>query len=125
MPQTTPWILHRVSVTGGTYQGLLVATNGGGEPPELSLHLGDARLGPLQAEAVEGGFRVSGEMGVAPLTEGTQTVAVRTDDGQLLDSVTVVTGLGAPDDLRAEIDTLAAELDMLKAAFRRYVAERD
>ena len=36
---------------------------------------------------------------------------------------TIVTGVAMEDDVRAEIDLLRAELDMLKRAFRRHCLE--
>lgn len=114
------WILHRVSITGGLYRGLLTGT---GEPPALEMVLGEQSLGNLTPSPAEGGWQVEGELGTAPLTDGAQSVVIRTGEGDILDVVTVVTGLGAPEDLRAELGALRAELAILKAAFRRHVHE--
>lgn len=120
MPQlNAPWILHRTGVIGGTYRGLL--TGAGDAPPKLRLVLGDETLCEMQATAIDGGWQVEGALGLAPLTEGTQTVFVRLPDGSALDSVTVVTGLSAPEDLRAELAALRDEISVLKTAFRRHV----
>ncbi len=110
------WTLHRLSLTGGLYRGFLTGT---GEPPALEMMLGDLCLGHLTPAPVAGGWQVEGDMGTAPLTQGTQGVAIRTTDGDLLDIVTVVTGLGAPEDMRAELEALRAEVTILKAAVRR------
>ncbi|SDY34271.1 hypothetical protein SAMN05444004_101190 [Jannaschia faecimaris] len=122
MPEPSSWILHRTGVTGGTYRGLLTATDESDEtPPPLTLVLGGETLGEMTMEAVDGGWQVEGEMGLAPLTDGAQTVFVRLPDGTALDSVTVITGLSAPEDLRAELATLRDEVTLLKKAFRRHV----
>ncbi|CTQ32604.1 hypothetical protein [Jannaschia rubra] len=114
----TAWTLNRITVASGVYRGLLT---GEGEPPALEMAMGDEVLGNLTASAAEGGWQVEGEMGPAPLTDGTWTVAIRTPEGDMLDSVTIVTGLGAPEDMRAELDALRAEVGILKTAFRRHV----
>ncbi|WP_299817928.1 hypothetical protein [uncultured Jannaschia sp.] len=112
------WVLHRLSVTDGTYRGLLT---GSGAPPSLELAMDDRVLGPVVVAPAEAGWEVTGVIGTAPLTIGTHTIAVRIAGGDILDSVTIVTGLGAPEDLRAELGALRAELAVLKAAFRRHV----
>lgn len=114
------WILNRMSITGGIYRGLLV---GNGEPPALEMTLGGDSLGHLTPAPAEGGYHVEGELGAALLTDGVQTVVIRTADGTALDSVTVVTGLGAPEDIRAEMDALRDEVRVLKTAFRRHINE--
>lgn len=116
------WTLHRVSLTSGTYRGLLV---GSGEPPALEMVMGTESLGHLGKVPVKGSkteWNVEGDIGPGVLTEGTHTVLIR-GDGETLDSLTVIAGLGAPDDLRAEVDALRAELALLKSAFRRHVSE--
>lgn len=61
---------------------------------------------------------------VAALSEGVQTfIILDTNTGEKLDHFTVITGVAMEDDLRAEIELLRAELDMLKRAFRRHCLE--
>jgi hypothetical protein len=43
--------------------------------------------------------------------------------GETLDSFTIITGEPLEDDIRAEVELLRAELDMLKRAFRRHCVE--
>ena len=43
--------------------------------------------------------------------------------GETLAHFTIITGVPMEDDLRAEVDLLRAELDMLKRAFRRHCVE--
>ncbi|WGH77243.1 hypothetical protein [Jannaschia ovalis] len=117
------WILNRAAVTGGTYRGVLT---GAGEPPALEMALGGESLGHLTQSPLEGGgWQVEGELGPAALTDGTQTVLIRTPDGTVLDRVTVICGLDRAEDLRAELDALRAEVALLKTAFRRHVAGGD
>ena len=60
----------------------------------------------------------------ALLSDGVQTFLVRDPaTGATLGHFTIVTGVPLEDDIRAEIDLLRAELDMLKKAFRRHCVE--
>ncbi|SFJ77740.1 hypothetical protein [Jannaschia pohangensis] len=110
------WTLHRTEITGGLYRGLLV---GSGAPPDLEMALDGQVIGPMTAAKLDHGWQIEGEMGTGPLTDGSRTVVVRTVSGDILDSVTIVTGLSAPEDLRAELSVLRAEISLLKAAIRR------
>lgn len=58
------------------------------------------------------------------LDDGVQTFILRDrDGGQTLGHFTIVSGMPLEADLRAEIDLLRAELDLLKRAFRRHVRD--
>ena len=58
------------------------------------------------------------------LGDGVQTFLVRdAATGDRIGAFTIVTGAPLEDDIRAEIDLLRAELDMLKKAFRRHCIE--
>jgi len=58
------------------------------------------------------------------LCEGVQTFVIRDPaSGHKLGHFTVITGVAMEDDIRAEVDLLRAELDMLKRAFRRHCLE--
>jgi hypothetical protein len=53
-----------------------------------------------------------------------QTFLIRNrDTGETMQHFTVITGVAMEDDLRAEVDLLRSELDMLKRAFRRHCLE--
>ncbi|MGB0799607.1 MAG: hypothetical protein ACPG5U_08450 [Planktomarina sp.] len=56
------------------------------------------------------------------ITEGVNTFMIRYGD-QTIGSFTLIAGDLAGDDLRAEVEMLRTELDMLKKAFRRHVRE--
>ena len=61
---------------------------------------------------------------LATLSEGVQTFIIRdVATGEKLQHFTVITGVAMEDDMRAEVDLLRAELDMLKRAFRRHCLE--
>ncbi|XDA98534.1 hypothetical protein AB1M95_01130 [Sulfitobacter sp. LCG007] len=58
------------------------------------------------------------------LDDGLQTVVVCDDmTGETLASLAILAGAALGDDLRAEVDLLRAEMEMLKRAFRRHCSE--
>ncbi|MFN3823367.1 MAG: hypothetical protein ACK4GW_15780 [Pseudorhodobacter sp.] len=58
------------------------------------------------------------------LSEGVQTFVISDGvTGDKMGHITIITGVALEDDIRAEIDLLRAELDMLKRAFRRHCLE--
>ena len=60
----------------------------------------------------------------ALLNDGVQNFVIRDARAdRRLNYFTIITGSPAEDDLRAEIELLRAELDMLKRAFRRHCVE--
>lgn len=121
----TDWTLHRIEVSRGVYRGLLVGPEGA-SPPALTLAVAAAETGAA-AEIVPrepGRWEVRAAFGPEILSDGTRTVVLRAGD-DVMDSLTVIVGLEAPDDLRAELDVLRAELAILKRAFRRHAAAAD
>jgi hypothetical protein len=59
------------------------------------------------------------------LDDGVQTFLLRDrDGGQTLGHFSIVAGLPLEADLRAEIDLLRAELDLLKRVFRRHLGRQ-
>ena len=58
------------------------------------------------------------------LSDGVQVFVISDKEtGEKLNAFTVVTGEPLEDDIRAEVELLRAELDMLKRAFRRHCLE--
>ncbi|MDO6726868.1 hypothetical protein Q4544_07985 [Cognatishimia sp. 1_MG-2023] len=58
------------------------------------------------------------------LADGVQTILIRdSSTHETLDSIVIVSGEPLSEDIRAEMDLLRAELDMLKRAFRRHCLE--
>lgn len=58
------------------------------------------------------------------VSEGVQTIVIQEEaTGEQLGHVTLLAGETMADDLRAEIDLMRAELDLLKRAFRRHCVE--
>ncbi|MDU8944443.1 hypothetical protein [Ovoidimarina sediminis] len=58
------------------------------------------------------------------LADGIQTILIRDEDtGDAMERIVIAAGKPLDDDIRAEVDLLRAELDMMKRAFRRHCVE--
>lgn len=115
--------LTQTRIRGGVWEGVL--TGAGGTPPKLDvLHLERPLPGVLVTAVPgrEGDFAVKVPIPAEVLSEGVQTLLVR-HGSETLEHFTIITGVAMEDDVRAEIDLLRAELDMLKRAFRRHCLE--
>lgn len=113
--------LVRTRLHGGLWEGVV---SSGNRAPELQLrHADEIVLAPDVEPAATGGWRVSFRLPVERITEGVQTFVIEdVETGEALASETLIAGTDAANDLRAEVDLLRAELDMLKRAFRRHCA---
>lgn len=114
------WTLQRTDLNGGAYMGVL---EGAGAPPVLELvHDGAVvtTADVTQIEGTTGQWQVRVALPLSLLSDGVQVAVIRTAGGDdILDRIAVFAGAEVDDDLRAEVQVLRAELDMLKAAVRR------
>jgi hypothetical protein len=116
--------LTKTRIRAGVWEGVL---SGSPSQPGLDvLHL-EQPLDGVTITAVpdrEGDWLVRVPIPVEVLSEGVQTFIIRNRaSGEKLQHFTVITGVAMEDDMRAEVDLLRAELDMLKRAFRRHCLE--
>lgn len=77
----------------------------------------------LQYNDTRGLWQIIAPIPVAVISDGIQTFVVHSADGETLAHFSILAGDAATEDLRAEIDLLRSEMDILKAAFRRHCAE--
>jgi hypothetical protein len=121
MPDST---LTKTRIRAGVWEGVLT---GVATAPALDvLHLEQPIAGVTVTSIVDrpGEFAVQVPIPAELLSEGVQTFLIRNSGtGQTLAHFTIITGVAMEDDVRAEIDLLRAELDMLKRAFRRHCLE--
>lgn len=115
------WTLTPTRIVAGTWEGLL--TGPGDTPPVLQARHLDDPLNSLTIKQVEGGWLVCLAIPPDVISEGVQTFLICNEDGVTLASFALVAGDALAQDLRAEVDLLRAELDMLKRAFRRHCVE--
>ena len=117
-------ILTKTRIRAGVWEGVLTTAD---ERPQLEVFLLERALTGVTVEPVPGR---TGEWAVRvpipadALTEGVQTFLIRERGApETLAHFTVITGVAMEDDMRAEVDLLRQELDMLKRAFRRHCLE--
>jgi hypothetical protein len=109
-------------IRAGRWTGLI---EGAGDAPptvevvHLDRPLDSVAVTPAAGEA--GRWTVDAPIPAELLSDGVQTFVVRDGGtGERLAHFTIVTGVPLEDDIRAEVDLLRAELDLLKKAFRRH-----
>lgn len=116
--------LTKTRIQGGLYEGVLTADVE--QPPELRVIYLERDMDGLEIQpdpALPKTWHLRLRLPDAVMTDGAHTVVIADINGNTLDSITVITGEPLSDDIRAEVDLLRAELDMLKKAFRRHCLE--
>ena len=120
MPDTT---LTKTRIRAGLWEGVLT----GATAPAVQVTLQDIDLPGVTVTPIDaqpGSHAVRVPIPATMLSEGVQTFVIRDrSTGERLTHFTVITGVAMEDDIRAEVDLLRAELDMLKRAFRRHCLE--
>ena len=116
--------LTKTRIRAGLWEGVLA---GATERPELEVLLLEQALPGVAVEPVagrEGEWAVQVPIPAEALSEGVQTFLIRERGAtDALAHFTIITGVAMEDDMRAEVDLLRQELDMLKRAFRRHCLE--
>lgn len=120
-------VLTKTRILGGIWEGVVTATGARTDAPEIEVTHMDQ---PLASHALTADPKAPGtwqlRIAIPPdvLSDGVQTFLIwDKDEGEKLGAFTIVTGEPLEDDIRAEVDLLRAELDMLKKAFRRHCLE--
>jgi len=114
--------LTKTRFVDGVWEGRLTGTDA---PPVLNAHHhGQALSRPNVTQHPETGWVVQVNLPTQVLSDGVQTVVISEDaSGDQLGAIHVMAGEALDDDLRAEVQLLREELDMLKRAFRRHCVE--
>ncbi|WP_103332260.1 hypothetical protein [Pseudotabrizicola formosa] len=116
--------LTKTRIRAGVWEGVLT---GGADQPRLEVWLLDQPLAGVAVAPVPGragDWAVRVPIPAEVLSEGVQTFLIRAaGSDQTLAHFTIITGVAMEEDLRAEVDLLRQELDMLKRAFRRHCLE--
>jgi hypothetical protein len=119
-----PFTLTKTRIQSGIWEGLL--SGPAGPAPELQVTHLETDLHGIELTETETPGQWALRIAIPPdlLADGVQTVTIRNvATGSRLDAFAIVTGEPLEDDIRAEVNLLRAELDMLKRAFRRHCVE--
>jgi len=116
--------LTKTRIKAGIWEGILTGSD---TAPRVEVMLLERAVPGVVVEAVPGQateWAVRVPIPAEALAEGVQTFLIReVGTTESLAHFTVITGVALEDDLRAELDLLRQELDMLKRAFRRHCLE--
>ncbi len=119
---TTHMILTKTTLAAGVWQGEL---RGAGDrtPTLIATHLGEEVEG-LDVTQEGDVWHVRFTLPADRIADGVQTFVIADAATKVvLNSFAVMVGEALGDDIRAEMDLLRAELDMLKKAFRRHCTD--
>jgi hypothetical protein len=115
--------LTKTRIREGIWEGVLSGT----DRPTLEVRHLEAEVAGVTVTAIPdrgGEWAVRVPIPPQVLNEGVQTFLIRDrETSETLAHFTIITGVAMEDDLRAEVDLLRSELDMLKRAFRRHCVE--
>ncbi len=122
----TDYSVTKTRIHAGTWEGVIVAAKPGADAPRIKVTHLDSLLPDVEIAPHRGGGQWSLRIPVpsALLADGVQVFVISdSTTGEKLDSFSLITGEPLEDDIRAEVELLRAELDMLKRAFRRHCLE--
>lgn len=114
--------LTKTSMTAGVWQGALTGQCDG--TPTLRVTHLNSDLPGVEVRPSEEGWAVRVPIPAELISDGVQSFVITdVNTGTTLTSFAIVAGDALAEDIRAEMDLLRAELDMLKRAFRRHCVE--
>ena len=108
----------------GVWEGEVKVDDAGKEPLISVTHLENPVAGVQLKKGSDDLWSLRIPIPPSLLADGVQTVLIQdTLSGETLEKITIVADEALAGDIRAEVDLLRAELDMLKRAFRRHCVE--
>jgi hypothetical protein len=117
------WTLTRLRLAAGTWEGRLTGP-AGTEPPSLAATWRGEEIGePRLAPEAPGQWKATLILPTALISDGTHTLAIGPRGGDPLCIETLAFGDPLEADLRAELSALRTEVEVLKRALRRHLAE--
>lgn len=119
--------LTKTRIRAGVWEGLMTGGSERASVPEIEVRHLELPLNGVDVALAPGmkkTWTVRVPIPADLLSDGVQTFLIHArPDGEKLASFTIITGAALEEDIRAEVDLLRAELDMLKRAFRRHCLE--
>ena len=117
----------KTRIQGGIWHG--VVTGAGSDAPQLDVLFQDTPIPDIALAAdpdQPGVWCLDIPIPAAAIADGVQAIVVSDrETGAALTSFAVMTGDAIDDNLRAEVELLRAELDLLKRTFRRHCLETE
>ena len=110
--------LTKTSLTNGIWEGSLTQTS---ESPKLVVtHQGEPVGGLKVTPDGANTWRISFAIPSDLISDGIQSFLISNGDGQTVYSIDILAGDALDEDIRAELNLLRGELDVLKKAFRQH-----
>jgi hypothetical protein len=107
----------------GVWEGIVTGAPDGTRPSIAVTYL-EQPVSGAELTTGAGGWHLRIPIPRAALSDGMHTVLIRNaDTGDTLGSFAILAGEALAEDIRAEMDLLRAEVDLLKRAFRRHCVE--
>ena len=119
----TDYNIINSQIRNGIWEAELVG--GSDAPPAFTISHQDQAIEGIAwtKDASRDVWRVKAPIPPAMINDGLQTLVVCDDRGNMLTSFSLLAGDALAGDLRAEIELLRSELEILKKAFRAHCAE--
>lgn len=116
------WTVIRTRLRGGEWEAVVTGPATGA--PDLALMLLDRRIEGLRQELqAPGQWRLRAAIPADCLTEGVQSFGLWDQaTGERIGGFTLIAGAPLEGDLRAEIELLRSEVELLKRMIRRHLA---
>ncbi len=117
--------LTKTQMKEGVWEGIVTRSGEGDDPKVAVFHQRDRVEGvSLTHDAGQGHWVLSIPIPQIMIADGVHTLLIQDEaTGDKIGHVTLIAGEALGDDVRAELELLRAELDMLKRAFRRHCLE--
>ncbi|MBU3032946.1 hypothetical protein [Tritonibacter mobilis] len=118
--------LQKIRFRSGTWEGRIENAPTSGARPQIIVRYLDREVSGVTLKEAEapGCWALTIPVPIEAVSEGVQSfVIIDADANVKLGDFTLIAGEPLADDLRAEVELLRAELDMLKRAFRRHCLE--
>jgi hypothetical protein len=110
-------------ISAGVWEGAL--TGVGNETPNVTVAHQGTELKEVTCtfDKVRGVWHIKALIPAQMINDGMQTFTVTDGSGLVIAHFSLLAGKALADDLRAEIELLGCELEILKSAFRKHCAE--
>lgn len=120
------YTVAKTRIQAGIWEGVITANQAVGAEPDIAVTHLDKPVTSFAVSKDADKDQWALRIAIPPelLADGVQVFVISDNaTSEKLDSFTIVTGEPLEDDIRAEVELLRAELDMLKRAFRRHCLE--
>lgn len=115
--------IEKLRLQAGVFRARVIDAAAGPAAPEVTISVRGENLGAAVLEPqADGVYGMSATVPGGLLTDGVMVVEFRLSDGSVLARYPLAAGAALAGDIAAEVESLRAEMDQLKRAFRQAMA---